>query len=238
MLNLALTGIHSALENIEIGETPLIEKYGKLVFPVNFPEAIGQTANGQPIMKDRFFPIACGVSFGDCVANQRYQELSPNSAYKSIAYWEQRADAVQNEKLSSLTAKGGLIVYDIPVRLVVWLNMAKLNVNGTGQTDCSIAAPIALKIQSALYRKNGFILPDDAYAGAKVEMQFAGQEQKDAAKIFGQYSYGKELAKYMLHPFDFFALRYNVRLWINRNCVDAFTLGSEIDCPVIGTAES
>ena len=189
-------------------------------------------------MKDRIFPVSCGVSFSDCVANQRYQELSPNSKYKSIAYWEQLGDATQNPNLSKFSAKGGLVVYDIPVRLVVWLNQAKLNVNGTGQTDCSIAAPIALKIQSALYRNNGFILPDEAYQGAKVEMQFTGQEQKDPAKIFGRYSYGKDLTKFTLFPFDFFSLRYNARLWINRNCVEAFTLGSEIDCPVIGGAES
>lgn len=238
MLNLALTAVESALTSLEIDNVPLIEKYGGLTFAVNFPESIGTTANNEPIMKDRIFPVACGVSFNDCVANQRYQELSPNSKYKSLAYWEQLSDATQNNNLSQLAAKGGMVVYDIPARLVVWLNMAKLNLNGTGQTDCSIAAPIALKIQTALYRKNGFFIQDAAYQGAKVQLEFVGQEQKDANRIFGRYSYGKDLTKFMLHPYDFFALRYNVRLWINRNCIESFTLGTAIDCPVIGTAES
>lgn len=233
MLNLALTAVESALEGIMIGGTPLIEKYGKLVFPITVPDEIGKTDGGESILKEKTFPVSCGVSFQDCITNRKYQQLVPNSAYRSLAYWEQMGDATLNESLSKFSAKGGLMVYDIPARLVVWLNMAKLNLNGDGQSDCSIAAPIAIKIQSALYRKNGFFVPDDAYQGAKVQLVFTGQERKDVGNIFGRYTYGKEVARFMLYPFDFFALRYNVRLWINRNCVEAFTLGTPIDCPAV-----
>ena len=238
MLNIALSSIRTLLETVEIDGEVLIEKYGNLVFPVSIPESIGQTENGQEILKDRVFPVSCGVSFQDCITNQRYQELSPNSRYKSIAYWEQLSDATMNTSEAKFAPKGGLVVYDIPVRFVFWGSMAKLNINGTGATECSFVAPIALKIINTLYRRPGFEIADAQYGGAKVEFVFAGQESKDPAKVFGRYSYGKELAKFLFSPFDFFSLKYLVRLRINRNCVDAFTFGTPNLCPVVGTAES
>ncbi len=238
MLNLALSAIKDTIEGIEIGSTPLIEKYGNLVFPITIPQEVSKTDSGESILKDKTFPVACGVTFQECITKQRYQELSPNSRYKSIAYWEQLGDATINTALSSKTHKNGLLVYEFQARLIVWLNMAKLNINGNGQSDCSIAAPVALKIQSALNRKTGFSVSGDAYVGAKVQFFFNGQERKDANAIFGRYTYGKDLSAFMLHPYDFFSLKYTVRLWINQNCVDAFTLGEPIDCPVIPASES
>lgn len=238
MLNLALSSIKSTIEAIEIGSVALIERYGGLVFPITIQQEIGKTDGNQPIFKDKVFPVACGVTFQECVTKQRYQELVPNSRYKSIAYWEQLGDATINSALSSKTHKNGLVVYEFSARLIVWLNIAMLNVNGDGQTDCSIVAPIALKLQSALNRKNGFAVVGDAYQGAKAQFIFNGQERKDANSIFGRYTYGKDLSSFMLYPYDFFSLKYTVRLWINQNCVTAFTLGTPIDCPVIPASAS
>jgi len=238
MLNLALSAIKDLIEAIEVDSSPLIEKYGGLVFPISIQEEISRTDSGESILKEKVFPVACGVSFQDCITNQRYQELSPNSRYKSIAYWEQLGDATINVTESRYAPKGNLITYDIPVRFVFWGNIAKLNINGTGQVDCSIAAPIALKIQNTLFRRMGFEIPGTQYAGAKAEFTFQGQEQKDATKIFGRYSYGKELAKFLLFPYEFFSLKYLVRLRINRACVEAFTFGIPIECPVIAEVDS
>ncbi len=238
MLNLALKAVQSALTSIEIGGTPLIEKYGGLVFPIAIPQEVGKTDGGESILKQKVFPVACGVTFQDCVTNRKYQQLVPDSKYKSLVYWEQLGDATLNATLSQFAPKGGLLVYDIPARLVAWLNIAKLNVNGDGDADCSIVAPVALKIQTALYRKNGFTVPNEAYQGARVQLIFNGQEKKDAANVFGRYTYGNEVARFMLYPYDFFSLRYTIRLSINRNCVEAFTLGTPIDCALGVQSES
>jgi len=233
MINLALSAIKSQLEGITVSSLPLIEKYGGLVFPVNIPEQIGTTDAGAPIMRDSIVPVACGVNFQACIGQRKYQELVPNSAYRSIAYWETLSDAVQNTREAAFVPKGNGIVFDISARLVVWLNMAKMNLNDGATTQCSIAAPVALAIQKALFRKLGFDL-DPAYQGATAEFIFQGQEAKDATKIFGRYSYSKNatLATFLFYPYDFLSLKYLIRIRMNRNCVDAFTLGTPVDCIV------
>lgn len=239
MLNLALSSVSDLLENIEIAGEPLVERFGGLVFPINLPESIGQTDSGQPIMRDKIVPVACGVTYEQCMSgSKKYQPIVPNSAFKSILYFEQLGDATVNTGEQQFAPKFGLVVYDIPVRLVFWGNMAKMNINGTGASECSLVAPVALKIQQTLRPKKQFEIPDPAYQKASVEFVFQGQEQKDATKIFGRYSYGNELAKFMLFPWDFFSLKYLVRLRINRNCVEDFTFGTPNNCPLIPISES
>ena len=239
MLNLAISAVKDLLENIDIDGELLVERFGGLVWAVNIPESISETENGTPIMRDKYVPVACGTTYEQCISgNSKYSPIVPNSAYKSILYFEQLGDATMNTTEAKFAPKGGLVVYDIPVRLVFWGSMAKLNINGTGATECSFVAPIALKIINTLYRRPGFEIADAQYGNAKVEFIFQGQEAKDATKVFGRYSYGKELAKFLFSPYDFFSLKYLVRLRINRNCVDAFTFGTANLCPVIGSAES
>lgn len=237
MLNLALNTIHTLLENIAIDGQPLIEKYGKLVFPISIPTSIGQTENGQEILKEQIFPVACGINFSECIQQRKYQQLVPSSAYKSLAYFEQLGDATMNVSEQKFAPKSGLMVYDIPVRLVVWLNMAKLNINDAGNEQCSIAAPVALKIQEVLFNNRNRFELGGAYENGTVEFIFQGMEAKDPQKIFGRYTYGKELAKFLLWPYDFFSLKYTVRVRINRNCIELFTLGTPVDCPVLSTGE-
>jgi len=238
MLNLALSAIKETLEDVDVAGTPLIEKYGGLVFPLSIPEQVGSTDKGQPILREKVFPVACGVTFEACVGQRKYQELVPNSRYRSIAYWEQLADATINTAESGRYPKGNVLVYDINARLVVWLNMAKFNLNGEALSQCSIAAPVALKIQEALLNgKREFAIENAAYENAGVRLLFQGQERKDARTAFGQYSYGQETAKFMLYPYDFLVLRYVVRLRIPRQCVTAFTIGEPVDCPT-GSDES
>lgn len=235
MINIALAAVRRRLENLEVSDKLLIEKYGGLVFPVSIPEEIGQTATGEPILKEKVFPVACGVNFQECIMNRRYQELTPNSSYSSIAYWEQLGDAVINQAEAKFAPKGGLIVYDIPVRFVFWGSVPKLNMNSYEGAECSFAAPIALRIQQELYNKQGISLDNPLYPNARAEFIFQGMEAKDATKIFGRYSYGKELMKFMFWPYDFFAIKYLVRLKINRHCIADFTLGTAETCPVLTT---
>lgn len=239
MLNLALSAIKDTLEGINIAGTPLIEKYGGLVFPLSIPEQIGSTDSGQPILREKTFPVACGVTFEACVGQRKYQELVPNSRYRSIAYWEQLSDAALNTAESSRYPKSNVVVYDIQARLVVWLNMGKFNLNGEAASQCSIAAPVALKIQEVLLNgKREFQIDNPAYENAGVRLIFQGQERKDAKTAFGQYSYGQETAKFMLFPYDFLVLRYTVRLRIPRQCVTAFTIGEALDCVVNATEDA
>lgn len=233
MLNLALTAVKTAMENIDISGTPLIEKYGGLVIPLTVKEEISKTASGDPILKDKTYPVSCGVNFQQCILNRKYQELVPNTKYRSLAYWEQLGDAVQYAPEKRYDPKGNRLVFDIPVRLVVWLNIQKMNINSGGGQDCSITAPVMLKISDILHNsKQHFLIPDAFYNDkAKVEFLFQGQEVKDANRIFGKWSYDSaKMAALYLWPFDWFSLKYTVRFTVKRNCLDALTIGAEVVC--------
>lgn len=230
MLNLALTKAQLQIEALEVSGVPLIEKYGGLVFPLSIPEQVGATSTGEPILKEKVFPVSCGISFESCITGRKYQELVPNSRYRSIAYWEQTGDAVLNTNETKLIPKGKASVYDIPARLVVWMNIQKLNINNEAYEQCSIVAPVMLAVEKALHNRNGFTISNPTYDNPHVKYIFQGQETKDAKKAFGQYTYGSETAKFMLWPFDFFVLKYLVRLRINRDCVESFVLGSAVSC--------
>lgn len=228
MLNLALTTAKTKIDALAIDGTPLIEKYGGLVFTLAIPEEVGKTTTGEPILKDKIFPVSCGINFQDCIVGRKYQELVPNSRYRSICYWEQLGDAVMVEDKTNV--KGKVSTYDIPCRLVVWLNMQKLNINNDAYNQCSIVAPVMIAIEKQLHNRNGFTIADPVYDNANVKYFFKGQETKDPQAVFGKYTYGKEMAKFLLWPYDFFSLKYVVRLRINRDCVTNFVLGTPVSC--------
>lgn len=228
MLNLALTVIDPIINDIIVSDKLLIEKYGGLAIPITVQESVSQTDSGEPIMKAKSFPVSCAVSFEDCRAN-RFQDLVPNSKYRSIAYFEQLGDATRNAVEEGRAKRGSLYVYDIPVRFVVWLNIPKMNLDGDKATACNISGMVLMKLQKALYRPNGFEFPADVYPNSSVQMIFQAQEVKDANRIFGKYSYG-DLTKFMLFPYDWFSLRYLVRVRISANCYDNFTLGTPEIC--------
>lgn len=228
MLNLALTVIDPVINDIQVSNNLLIEKYGGLAVSLTFQESVSETASGEPIMKTKVFPVSCTSSFDDCRSN-RFQDLVPNSKHRSIGYFEQIGDAARNAIEEGRAKRGSLFVYDIPVRLVVWLNIPKMNLNGDQATACNIAGMVLMKLQKALYRPNGFEFPADVYPNSNVQMIFQAQEAKDANRIFGKYSYG-DLTKFMLFPYDWFSLRYLVRVRISANCYDAFTIGTPENC--------
>jgi hypothetical protein len=228
MLNLALTAISPQLTALTVSAKPLIEKYGGLVIPVTIKEEVSKTDGGESIFKEKTYPVACGINFEACVTGRRYQELVPNSAYRSLAFWEQTGNAQRNAAEEKNYKMGTVYVYDIPARLVVWMNIPKMNLNGVS-TDCSIAAPVALAIQQQLDNRQGFQLDQLVYPGGTAQAIFQNEEAKDASRVFGKYSYG-DMTKFLLFPFDFFSLNYIIRLRISPKCLAGITLGTPVDC--------
>lgn len=231
MFNLALTAVNSELENIDISGSPLIQKYGKAVFPLTIKTPVGTTPSGEPILKEKTYPVAPDVNFEACVINGKYQELVPNSKYRSIAYWEQLGGGVVNASESSKLHKNYKVI-DFPCRLIVWLNNPKMNLNGTEAGTTDIAPMVAMKVMDVLSSKKWFEVPDANYGNPKVNFDFRGQEVKDVRKVFGKYSYESHVQAFMLYPYSFFSLRYVCRMRVNTKCLAAFTLGAPQDCEI------
>jgi hypothetical protein len=207
----------------------LIQNYGGLVIPLEIQEQISKTDSGEPILKMKTFPVSCGQNFDTCIRAKSYQQLVPNSQHRSLAYFEQLGDVQRNTAEEKIAKRGSLYVYDIPVRLFVWLNVPKLNINGDQSGACSIAAPVILHIQKLLDKRAGFDLDPALYPGSSVQMLFQGQEAKEASRVLGRWSYG-DVSRFMLFPFDWASLKYTVRLRLSPKCATAFTLGAAVDC--------
>ena len=71
----------------EISGLPFIDRLAGMVRPVTFSE---ETDTGK---RRKVFPVACNVSAADCVTSGKYQDLVPDSAKKSVLYFEENGGA-------------------------------------------------------------------------------------------------------------------------------------------------
>lgn len=69
---------------------------------------------------EKSYPVACCVP-DDCKVGS-YNDLTPNSAHKTVIYFE-------DEGVNFVRAQGNFRHYQSRLRLVCWINVAKLNVS-------------------------------------------------------------------------------------------------------------
>lgn len=181
---------------------------------------MGFGENERGIMQYKTFPISCSVSDVDCVQNQRYQDLVPDSSKKSVLYWEVEqglTDSGQLRERRNLRSLRGR------AKLIGWLNTDLLGVN-----ECNTAAKAARSILPILYKQITAGNAGALFDKATVDFQFSGEAVKDKA-IFSHYNYGSDVDAYLLHPYDFFALTVDIQ--VNMPLCDyTFETSTPIDC--------
>lgn len=169
-----------------------------------------QNENGQTIRKT--IPIACNVTHADCLKG-RYEDLIPDSKYKSLIYFEE----LNGARLVDNTPRD--FSFEATLRLVCWLNLKKL-----GESDCSISSLALTNILNVLpgsYFNNGIY--------TRILIEIIGEVKKDKA-IFGQYTYDDAKKQYLMYPFDFFALDLKVSFSVSRNCITPWSNSTETSC--------
>jgi len=191
-----------------------VERYGGIVRPVS---QVREGEEGRTFVDT--FPVSRYVSVADCFDNGMQRDLIPDEAYKSVAYWEQRG--------SSTITPGGPkgLQWNISqtLRLVVWLNFAKI-----GLTDYDTTDELELYAIKQLHGLHGDI---NTALGYKFGFRVSGFEtiQREPRTIFAPYSYSdKEWA--FSWPYGFFAVDFNVNVELAAGCIVAPTLGDEITC--------
>jgi hypothetical protein len=140
------------------------------------------------------FPIACCVSGEECLKEGAYNDLMPNSQYKTVIYFEDMG-------VSFVRSESNWKYYTSNLRLVCWINVAKILLDDckTGKA-CTMSAHIIAEIIRALPQFPSYHSPF-----SHVYSEVVNQEVRSNS-IFSQYTYDEKHIQYLMYPFDYFAL--------------------------------
>lgn len=159
----------------------------------------------------RTFPISCDISYTECERG-KYLDLVPNKKYRSIMYFEDGGSRITGDTPRDF-------VFTSSLRLVCWMNLSKL-----GKTDCSVSGLAVANILN--------LLPDNFNNSgmySRMRITAVSQEIKSPA-IFSKYTYKEETLQYLMYPYDYFAINIEVQYNVNKNCIEDWTSGTELDC--------
>lgn len=205
MINLFLKPIEECLKECE-----WLEVWGGLIRVFDHPIL---NENGS-IKETLTYPVVCNADLNQCENQDPQVCLIPSDEWRSMAYLELiRFAKDRNNKTKHESWSGS-------VRLVVWLNLAKLGINSCDQT-CLFTASIIKKLNS---KKSNYDLGFPAHVKIKVE-----REENNKRNIFSAYS-PKLYRNWMLYPCDYFALDISIQALFDPKCLPEPTIGEPIEC--------
>ena len=139
------------------------------------------------------FPVACCVTADDCKVGA-YNELMPDSKYKTVIYFEDRG-------VTFAKSESNWKYYTSNLRLVCWINVAKLLGDTCNEgTACTVAAHLITDIIRSLPS-----FPEHNYPFNHVYSEVTNQEVRSNG-IFAAYTYDEKHSQYLMYPYDYFAL--------------------------------
>lgn len=180
----------------KISDLPFIDRISGLVRTLSYTETVdGQTYQYK-------YPISCDVTYDDCVNNERYKDMIPNSDLRSLIYFEDNGANI-------LDSNGRGINFTSNIRLVCWLNIKKFDT-----TDCSVSGYVASHIIRRLLTSGRFS------SGIYNDIHFViSQIPEKTSNIFQYYTYSEASTQYLLYPYDYFALDIKVMYSVMYNCL-------------------
>ena len=190
-----------------IDSLDFVDKIAGMVAPLTFE--IRDKDNNMVV---KTFPIACCVSADDCKEGA-YNELMPDSAYKTVIYFE-------DQGVTFVKAESHWKYYQSTLRLVCWINVAKILGDdcSTGEA-CTLAAHLIAEIIRAL---PGF--PENHSPFDHVYSEVTGQEIRNPG-IFSAYTYDEKHTQYLMYPYDYFALTIQTNFAICLKGTDVYDSG-------------
>lgn len=169
--------------------------------------------NKKPELIQRAFPVYCPLT-EPCPPN-KIQPLVPDNQRKSLFYFERNGDVLFTGR------ERGFSNFTGEVWLVCWLNPKKL-----GYDTCDLSAPIIAQMLR-IFDKGAFNDPGGVYS--KIYIKPLTMRHKEP-KIFQLYKYNKKFYHLLEYPYDYFAIRFQIRWSVGDNCIDDLTPQPEIPC--------
>ena len=161
------------------------------------------------------FPVSCDISFADCNnVNSTYKDLIPNSSAKCIVYFE---DFGITPSTPVITTNLG---FTARFKLVGWINQKKI-----GSDLCSASSLVVANIIKQL-DVNQFNQGMYQF----IEIVFIGQDAKHNTNPFSKYSYDENVNQYLMKPYDYFSLNFDVNFDLNTACLNDLIINTEIPC--------
>lgn len=179
---------------------PWADKVGGLVQTVNVLDKSGEKG------VEKSYPVSCDVTSDACVKGI-YQALTPDSKKKSIMYFEDRGGVTFKRQ------EGDRLHYTAQLRLIGWLNLKQLECDTCGtEGGCGVSGDYVLDvIQLFPYR------PIDVGGFYGVMIHPPVQVERSVS-IFSRYTYNETATQYLMYPYDYFALDFDVDFMINTRC--------------------
>lgn len=169
-----------------------VDKIAGLTRVLTF-DIVTKDSEGKNVPVQKSFPVACCVTADDC-KDGAYNELMPNSQYKTVIYFEDMG-------VTAGDIEGRYSYFTSNVRLVCWINAAKIlgDTCKTG-TACTLSAHLIAEIIRALPEFKQHHNPFNMVLSKVVSQEVS------SPSIFSQYTYDEKHTQYLMYPYDYFAL--------------------------------
>ena len=183
---------------------------------LNFSETVAgcvQTLSVNRPIKDnkvinKKYPVYINENKDTC-DNSDYIALIPNSDKKSIIYFEENG-------ISSKMINNELIEVTANVKLIFWCNLKKIN---STFTDSEL---LKLNIIKAIPDQLQNVSPYSF-----IRLNYIGEDYK-GVQVFNKYTYNEEEKQYLIFPYDYFALNYEILFYVGKNCVEEITINPSV----------
>lgn len=183
----------------KIKSAPYLDRVSGLVQTF---EKVYEDELGRAIKKR--LPVSSFASFQDCADKPQPQiDMIPNSRYKSLLYFE-------DQGISSPTQNRLGFDYISRIRLVCWLNTKLI----AGQSNMLMSAQVINDLVGKLVGIN----PWNVAPFTRISVKVAGIPNQDKG-IFSKYDYREEESQYLMPPFEYFAIDFNVYYTIPKDCL-------------------
>jgi hypothetical protein len=187
--------IATILKN-QISDLTWIDKIAGLVQTANVRIKSGEDVT------EKSYPISCNMTADVCMKGG-YQDLCPNSKKKSVVYFEDKGLSFDHQDGNRLFYKSSLL-------LVCWLNhkLIQGETCDSGVTGCGTSGDYVLEVIKAFDYK-----PFNSGGLYGITITPPSQEIRDVL-IFSKYSYNETALQYLMFPYDYFALSFEIDFMI------------------------
>lgn len=187
---------------------PWADRMGGLVKTIKY---LDKDAQNNTIIK--FMPVGCRTDFQTCQKG-KYQDLVPNSRLRTLFYFEDGGITLNSRN-------GDKFEFTSRLKLIGWINMKKFVIpSGV----CSISGKIVSQILRVIPKTHENF---GIYTEARI--RFVSEDIKSPA-IFQRYTMPEEVLQYLLYPYDYFAINFQVEFVVNRACDDTVVVTDVANC--------
>jgi len=202
--------IKGYLDDFRIGGSGTNQFIDKLAGVV---QVISKSDKNGDVTVKKYFPVACGMTYTECINSGKYKDLVPNSKLGFIFYLEEIS-------LQFAGRNGRKYKWIARYKGVGWINKKKLGKS----TSCSVSSQIITTLMTAFPE-----FPENNGNFQGLHIQIVGQDPK-TSNPFAKYSYDESVNQFLMAPFEYFSLPIEASFETDPACFEPFELDVEEDC--------